>query len=65
MWSTPERAVGVGLTDFDRGGCVPMRRISVFSLFRLRKLNENQVFISSSQMKRELGATVEVGLEER
>ena len=44
---------------------VPTRRISVLSLFNLRKFEVNQVFISVRQLVREEGGRVEFGLVER
>ena len=44
---------------------VPTRRISVLSLFNLRKLEVNQDLISVKQVMREEGGSAEFGLLER
>lgn len=50
--------------DFKRLDFVPMSRISVLSVFNLRRFIENQDFISSRQSEREEGWRVESGLVE-
>lgn len=44
---------------------VPIRRISVLSLFNFRKLEVNQDLISERQVMREEGGSEEFGLLER
>ena len=44
---------------------VPIRRISVLSLFNFRKFEVNQDLISDKQAVREEGGSVEFGLLER
>ena len=53
------------LSVLDSVDLEPMRRISVLSLFNLRKLEENQDFMSVRQSARDEGGRVEVGLLER
>jgi len=48
----------------DKVDLLPMRRISVLSLFNLRKLFINQVFISEIQSVREVGWREDDGLVE-
>ena len=53
------------LSVLDSVDLEPMRRISVLSMFNLRKLEENQDFMSVRQSARDVGGRVEVGLLER
>ncbi len=53
------------LLDFDKLDLIPTRRTSVSSVFSLRKLRENQNWISSKQPKREEERRVEFGLEDK
>ena len=53
------------LSVLDRVDLVPMRRISVLSLFNLRKFAVNQDLISDKQLVREGGGSEEFGLVER
>jgi len=53
------------LSVLDNVDLEPMRRTSALSLFRLRKLKENQDFMSVRQSARAEGGRVEVGLLER
>lgn len=53
------------LSTLDNVDFVPMRRISVLSLFNFRKLEVNQDFISDKQLVREESGRVEFGLLDR
>lgn len=53
------------LSTLDRMDLEPTRRISVLSLFSLRKFEVNQVCNSERQSIREVGGRVELGLVER
>ena len=57
--------VTVKLSVLDIVDVEPMRRTSDLSLFSLRKLEENQDFMSVRQSARAEGGRVEVGLLER
>ena len=53
------------LSVLDSVNLEPIRRISVLSVFNLRKLEDNQDFMSVRQSARDEGGRVEVGLLER
>ena len=53
------------LSALDNVDLVPMRRISVLSLFNFKKFEVNQDFISDRQLVREEGGSVEFGLVDR
>lgn len=53
------------LSALDKVDFVPTKRISVLSLFSLRKLEVNQDFISVKQEINEGGGSEEFGLQER
>ena len=53
------------LSTLDSVDWVPIRRISVLSLFNFRKFEVNQDLISDMQVVREEGGSVEFGLLER
>ena len=53
------------LSALDSVDLVPMRRISVLSLFNFKKFEVNQDFISDRQLVREEGGSAEFGLVDR
>ena len=53
------------LSTLDSVDWVPIRRISVLSLFNFRRFEVNQDLISNKQAVREEGGSVEFGLLER